>query len=183
MNEPIFIIGMPRSGSSAFYNTLACHPDLGWISQSTKKFPTSAPLSRLMTVFRPSPPPTEGHRIWRRFARAEDDVLGREHATPAARSYYTRLVAAHLAVQRKSRFLSKHPRNSLRMEFLDEIFPGSWFLHLIRDGRAVARSLLEMRERHGGHDRYWGIRPPGWRDLSRLEPVESVARQWQTVIA
>lgn len=182
MNEPIFIIGLPRSGSSALYETIARHPDLGWISQATKKFPTSALLSRAMMALRSTSKPTEGHRIWRQFTREEDDVLGRADVTEDARRFYSRLVATQLAIQKKPRFLSKHPKNSLRMEFLDEIFPGAWFLHLIRDGRAVARSILEMRERHGGLDRYWGIRPPGWRELAALDPIESVARQWRDVI-
>ena len=182
MNEPIFIIGLPRSGSSLFYRTIARHPDLAWISQATKKFPTSVVLSRIFTALRSSPDPTEGHRVWRHFARPEDDVLERSDVTDAARAFYSRLVTTHLTAQSKRRFLSKHPKNSLRIEFLDEIFPGAWFLHLIRDGRAVTRSILEMRERHGGADRYWGIRPPDWRELAALDPVESIARQWRQVI-
>ncbi len=164
------------------YNALARHPDLAWISQASKKFPRSLLLTRLIMAVRSDRRPTEGHRIWRRFVRAEDDSLGREHVTPAACRYYTSLVAMHVRLHGKPRFLSKHPRNVLRFPFLDEIFPDAKFLHLIRDGRAVAQSLLRMRESHGGRNVWWGIWPPGWRVLERLDAVESVARQWRATI-
>ncbi|MGH7819110.1 MAG: sulfotransferase family protein, partial [Candidatus Binatia bacterium] len=182
MARPIFIVGMPRSGSTVFYNTLAKHPEVAWVSQASKKFPRSLLLTRFIMAFRADRRPTEGHRIWRRYVRAEDDSLRREHVTAAQRRYYTTLVDMHVRLHGKPRFLSKYPRNVLRFEYLDEIFPDALFLHLIRDGRAVAQSVLQMRDGHGGRNLWWGIRPPGWRTLERLEPVESVGLQWKMTI-
>jgi hypothetical protein len=182
MAGPIFIVGMPRSGSTALYNALARHPDLAFISQTSKKFPRSVWLTRLFGLLRHDRRPTEGHRIWRRFARPEDDALGREHATPVVRRYYRKLVAAHLRLHGRPRFLSKYPRNVLRLPWLDEIFPDAVFVHLLRDGRAVAQSTLEMRLRHGGASVFWGIRPPGWRRLAELEPLVSIGLQWKWTI-
>jgi omega-hydroxy-beta-dihydromenaquinone-9 sulfotransferase len=179
MNRPIFIVGMPRSGSTIFYNTLARHPDVAWISEASKKFPRSRLLTQILMRIRKDRRPTEGHRIWRKFARPEDDSLGPEHATPRVRDYYRDIVTMHVGLYEKTRFLSKHPRNVLRLSWLRAIFPDALFLHLLRDGRAVAQSILEMRELHGGRDAYWGVRPPGWRSLQKLDPVEAVARQWR----
>ena len=69
------------------------------------------------------------------------------------------------------------------MEFLDAIFSDCLFLHVIRDGREVVRSILEKRETHGGRNHYWGIRPPGWRDLIGREPVEAIGLQYARSIA
>jgi hypothetical protein len=184
MSRPIFIVGMPRSGSTAFYTTLARHPDVAWISQTSKKLPRSVWLTRLLMLVRWDRRPTEGHLIWKKFVSPEalDDVLRREDVTPEQRQYYRRLVKAHLRLQRRSRFLSKYTRNVLRLEYLDEIFPDALFLHLIRDPRAVARSVLWMRETHGGRDEYWGVRPPGWQRLRELDPVSAIARQWRMTI-
>jgi len=182
MNRPIFIVGLPRSGSTIFYSTLAQHPDLAYISQATKKFPRSLALTRLVMLVRQDRRPTEGHRIWRKFVRAEDDSFRRADATSRCRAYYRDLVAMHCRLYGTTRFLSKYPRNVLRLPWLDEMFPDALFLHLIRDGRAVVQSTLEMRDSHGGREAFWGIRPPGWRELLALEPLEAIALQWKTTI-
>ena len=144
--KPIFIVGMMRSGTSVFYRTICAHPELAYISQTTKKFPLSVVKSRLFKLVRRNPMPTEGHRIWRQFARSEDDALERRHVTPESKRYFQKLVTAQMRIHGKQRFVSKYPRNALRIPFLDEIFPDALFIHVIRDGRAVARSLLESRE-------------------------------------
>jgi hypothetical protein len=182
IEKPIFIVSLPRSGSWVFYRKLARHPDLAWIARATRKFPTSMAMNRLLGPFRKGSVPVEGSRIWRCFAREEDDALGREDLTPAARRYVRRLVETQTRLARKSRFLSKYPRNGLRLAWLDGIFPDALFIHLVRDGRAVARSILEQRDRHGGREVWWGSRPPGWRELLARDPVEQAGLQWKLCI-
>jgi hypothetical protein len=182
IDRPIFIVGMPRSGTSVFYEKLGGHPDLAWLSRTSKKFPRSPTLTRLFSLVRRDRSPTEAPRVWRRFTRAEDDTLTRAQVTPAQRAYYRQVARAQMQARGAPRFLGKYPRNGLRMDYLDEIFPGCLFIHVIRDGRAVARSIVEMRELHGGRDTYWGIRPPGWRDLVGREYTEAIGRQWTLTI-
>ena len=52
--RPIFIVGAPRSGTNIFYRTFAKHPDLAWISNITKKIPSSLWLTRIIMLFRDS---------------------------------------------------------------------------------------------------------------------------------
>jgi hypothetical protein len=183
IDRPIFIIGMPRSGTSVFYEKLALNSGLACLTQNSRKFPRSVLLSRLNALIRRNPKPTEAPQVWMRAARREDDTLTRADATPALCRYYRDVVGTQLRLAGKTRFLGKYPRNGLRMEFLDAIFPGCLFLHVIRDGRDVLRSILEKREAHGGRNRYWGIRPPGWRGLSGCEPVEAIGLQYNWSIA
>ncbi len=180
--KPIFIVSMPRSGSSVFYQKFSTHPDLCWTSHDSKKFPRSAVLSRIIQKVRPDPRPTEGHRIWRRFAREEDDSMRREHVIEEQKRYYHDLIRAQLRIFGKSRFISKYPRNCLRLDWIDEIFPDAIFVHLVRDGRAVALSLLRKRDTHEGRPHWWGIRPPGWKNFSHCDPIESVAQQWKACV-
>jgi len=182
ITKPIFIVGMPRSGTSVFYESLGRHPDLCWISQSTKQFPRSPFLSRVVMGLRRDGRPTEGHRIWRKFARPEHDALGREDVTAVQKAYYRDVVRAQQRIRNKPRFLGKYPRNGLRIPYLDEIFPDAVFIHFIRDGRAVARSLIHMREYKGDRRRYWGIKPPGWERLLDLDPLEAVGRQYTMTV-
>ena len=179
IRAPIFIIGCPRSGTSVFYEKLAQHPDLAWISRATKKVPSSLLATRLLMLVRKKLWPTEARKVWGKFSRGDDESLGRADATPRARRYLHKVVRTHLQLFGKPRFLSKWPSNALRMEFLDAIFPDAIFVHIVRDGRAVAHSIVRSRLKEEGA--YWGTRPPGWRALEGLPLIEASALQWKLI--
>ncbi len=182
IDRPVFLVSLPRSGSWVFYRKLARHPELGWISKATRKFPASLLLSRALRPFRGSDVPVEGSRVWRRFSRAGDDALEAADLRDADRAWVRRMVATQLRLQGKRRFLAKYPRNALRVGWLDAIFPDARFVHLVRDGRAVGRSILDRREHHDGLDVWWGSRPPGWREFVTRSPAEQVGLQWRLCI-
>ncbi len=179
IRAPIFVVGCPRSGTSVFYEKLAQHPDLAWISRATKRAPSSPLLTRLLLLFRKDTRPTEAKKVWDRFGLGDDHALGREDATAQARRYFERVMRTHLAIFRKKRFLSKCPRNSLRIEYFDALFPDAIFIHTIRDGRAVVNSLMRCWTGNGG--KYWGAKPPGWRELLGRPLLEACALQWKLV--
>jgi len=178
--SPIFIVGAPRSGTNIFYRTMARHPDLAWISNITKKIPNSRLLTRILMLFRNDHRPSEGNNIWQKFIDGDDECLCRENATPAARRYLHEIVRNHLQYFHKPRFLNKCPGNSVRIDFLKEIFPDAIFIHLIRDGRAAAYSIMLSRLKHAGS--YWSVKPPGWQNLLALPLVEACALQWKMIV-
>ena len=45
----------------------------------------------------------------------------------------------------RPRFVNKNLQNSFRVRLLNLIFPDAKFIHIIRDGRAVAFSLLNKQ--------------------------------------
>jgi hypothetical protein len=178
--SPIFIVGAPRSGTNIFYRTMARHPDLVWISNITKKVPASLLLTRILMRFRSDHRPSEGNNIWRNFIGDEEESVGRGDATPAARMYLHKIVGNHLQLFNKPRFLNKCPGNSVRIDFLKEIFPDAIFVHLIRDGRAAAYSIMRSRLEHAGS--YSSVNPPGWHDLLKLPLVEACTLQWKMIV-
>ncbi|MCF8108201.1 MAG: sulfotransferase [Desulfohalobiaceae bacterium] len=180
VKSPIFIIGSPRSGTNAFYYRFAQHPELASITNITKKFPNSLTMTRIIMCFRSDHIPTEAGKVWDRFVCRDNDLLTREDVTPQARKFLQKVVATNLKIFKKPRFVSKYPRNSVRIDFLNEIFPDAIFIHLIRDGRAVANSILRSRLRHNGD--YWGVKPPGWRDLVDKPLFEACALQWKLTV-
>jgi hypothetical protein len=179
IGEPIFIVGAPRSGTSIFYQKMALHPDLAWISNIAKKFPSSWMLTRLLMLFRDDHVVTEANKVWRYRARRDDDFRDRSEVDDRVRRYLERVVRNQLRLFGKPRFLNKCPANALRIDFLDAVFPDAYFVHVVRDGRAVALSMLRSVEQHDGD---WGIRYPGWRQDQGLPWIESCGHQWKRTI-
>jgi len=178
--HPIFIVGVPRSGTNIFYRTFAKHPDLAWISNITKKVPSSLWLTRIIMLFRNDHRPTEANNVWQKFAGNDDESLGRDDVTAAARKYLHTVLQNNLQIFNKLRFVNKCPGNSVRIEFLKEIFPDAIFIHIIRDGRAAAYSIIRSRLGHAGA--YWSVKPPGWQDLLKLPLIDACALQWKMTV-
>lgn len=171
LDRPVFVIGAPRSGTSLLYSILRSHPAVAhW--------------------------PGEAHEVWEADYHPAlggwvSNVLGAGDVEPAAAARIRR--ALFLAAGPRRRLVDKTPRNSLRVEFVDHLFPDARFVHLHRDGRDNVNSLInawrtpryrtyELPEPHsipGADPRWWKfVLYPGWRD-DVAGPLEVVcARQW-----
>jgi hypothetical protein len=156
------MIGCPRSGTSISAVLYARHPDVVQFSEAGE-------------VWDPrhyGDPDADHH--W-----TAADVTDEEAARLHDRFEFAR------RLRRGGRLFNKHPRNSVRIEFLRIVFPDAVFIHVIRDGRAVVHSLLEMMQREperkqvpmGGF-----CKPPDWRDYLREDPVEQAALQWREIV-
>jgi len=129
-------------------------------------------------------PTHEGHSIWNRFCPDRTHhACGSEAASSGAKSVLRDVVRWHLRYHRRPRFVTKTPRNALRMPFFQAIFPDVKFIHLVRDGRAVAASILKMRRKmYGTLHHWWGARPPGWHDIQTEPPTVQAAWMWNTFL-
>jgi omega-hydroxy-beta-dihydromenaquinone-9 sulfotransferase len=188
IRAPILIVGVGRSGTTLLYDLLARHPDVAWFSNLTDRFPSAPRLAGLSDLYRRSkarrlggrwiPTPAEGYRLWRHPRSDDDGPLGAADATPPQIAYVNRIVASHLRYQHKGRFLNKNTRNTRCLPYLDSLFDGALFVHVMRDPRAVVASLLrvafwpEMRIWSAG-----GITPRRWADEGR-DPAELAAGLW-----
>lgn len=179
---PIFVVGMPRSGTTLFQRVVTVHPDLCTTTRETRDFPTSVFMSRLMRLLGKTDKPGEAGLIWDKFLSHDHDVMEAADVTEHARRFYRAMLDAHLELYDTSGFLARYPPNGLRMPYLKEIFPDAQFVHIVRDGRAVCESLIRMRKRDVTLEDWWGSRPPSWKELERLPPMESVAHQWVEVV-
>ena len=171
VEEPIFIVGAPRSGTSLLYAILRRSSQLRhWPGESHEIWEADVH------------PATRG---WDSNALAESDVTP-DIAARIRRSFF-------LVTGKKHRLLDKTPRNALRVPFVDAIFPDARYIYLRRDGRENVNSLInawrtpryrtyELPEPHsipGVDPRWWKfVLYPGWREDSR-GPLEVVcAKQW-----
>jgi hypothetical protein len=179
VDHPIFIVGPHRSGTTLLYNMLSRHPDVGYFNIANRRFPSFPLLAHIITYFGMPDQPMESQPIWDRFWNCEHDEMGANDASPEAVSWYRKTVKRVLQLRNAKRFLAKYPRLTLRLDWIDAVFPGALFVHIIRDWRAVVNSTLvrrHQRESKGGG--WYGDRIPGWKEMGDLPPEIVAGRQY-----
>jgi hypothetical protein len=155
----VFIIGTGRCGSTFVHEILARHPDIGFISNIEDNFPNVNTFGRWNNSLYQSPlgrftrksglrfAPSEAYKLISRevspiYANSCRD-LGAQDVTPWLESRFRRFFQDRFLAQGKSIFSHKYT-GWPRIEFFAKIFPDAKFIHIIRDGRAVANSWLQM---------------------------------------
>lgn len=185
-----------------FYKCLCLHPDTAWISNWAARYPRApqlAALNRLPRRFaalqdrawfdesgdayvygqprsrlrRAVPAPVEGEPVYTRAGVSTGDEATAPDAGPALR----RAVAALTRWGGGRTFISKRIANNRRVASLLGSFPKARFLHVVRDGRAVARSLANVDWWETSVVTWYGGTPADWRAAGR-DPVELCARTW-----
>jgi hypothetical protein len=168
ITKPIFIVGTGRCGSTVFHRLLARHPRAMWLSGFTYQYPDKPWLNRwavqamgnplLRRLFGEKIRPGENYRFWDRhaygFSEPCRDLL-RTDVSARVKKQVRRALEPMLTPKR-DRLLVKIT-GWPRIGFLNEIFEDAKFIHIVRDGRAVASSLLHVNFWRG----WYG--PQGWR--------------------
>ncbi len=174
----LFVTGTGRCGSSVFFEILSGHEGIMWLASSmNRKYSTAVnrrgvvlrglagdglPGRAVGSRFRPS----EAYGFWNRHFRGfaatardleEHDVM--EVQRKSLPDAFGEMVTSRRAVMAAK--ITGWPR----IGFLKEIFPEARFLHIVRDGRAVVNSMLNVE--------FWqGWRGPwNWR-MGLLKPED-----------
>ena len=182
IEKPIFIIGVPRSGTTIFYELFSKHPNIAWLSGLCNKFPNHPEISRFFLKAIDIPvagkillqliKPGEIYDFWENynkgFRRPIRD-LGASDVTNKTREKL-RLAFSKVLTEKRNRLMVK-VTGWPRLGFIKEIFPGAKFIHFLRDGRAVANSLIN-------EPWWWGWRgPQNWRWGDLPSPYQ---REWDS---
>lgn len=155
IEQPIFVVGAGRSGSSLFHQMFTEHPGVAWMSALCDRYPDR--LSRHRALMRAIDAPwigallkrhwesAECYEFWDRCFRGFSQPcrdLRADDATPRVKANIQRAVAG-LVTRGRPRLLVKIT-GWPRVGFLHAVFPDARFIHVYRDGRAVANSLLQV---------------------------------------
>jgi hypothetical protein len=192
--KPIFIVGCGRSGTTIFNNTLSWHKDLAWISNYSNRLYPAFPASALSCKFYRSklakrllgkllPRPVEGYNLWNWchpvVNSPNDPPLIDIDVSEESLSRCRILVNDHLRFSCKKRFVNKNTRNSRRIRYLNKVFPDALFIHILRDGRAVVASLLNVKW-HKSHRLWITDESESTMPINNIsKPLQMAAKLWQ----
>jgi hypothetical protein len=180
--KPIIIVGSGRCGSTLFHRLFANHERVMWLSGFALRFPNKPHWNRRAVTALDNPllgrllgekiRPTESYRFWDRYAYGFSepcrDLVGSDVSARVKRQLHAAFEATLTA--RRDRLLLKIT-GWPRLGYLNEVFEDAKFIHIIRDGRAVASSLLHVDFWRG----WYG--PQGWR-AGWLSPEDQVV--WES---
>ena len=102
-----------------------------------------------------------------------------KHVNDEAKTRITETISQLILEKKKKRFLSKYPRNAVRIRYLNKIFPNAIFINIVRDGRAVVASMIRRAKKQNGN--YFGI-PLKHGNQWKFDLLERHARQWVNVL-
>jgi hypothetical protein len=129
--QTVILIGAARSGTKFLRDTLGASPEVGTV-------------------------PYDVNYVWRyRNESFPDDALPVTRADNRVKNYVITTLSKQGRIGRQKHILlEKTVSNTLRIPFVNQIFPDAKFIHLVRDGKDVVESAYRM----------WQQRPD-WRYL------------------
>lgn len=129
-NDPIFVGGEPRSGTTLLRVILDTHPAIACGPES--QFLADPKFQEFHDYFR---------RRWESraagFGYTKDDLDG------LFRAFVTSFFEGYARRRGKRRWADKTPQTIWTLPYLWRLLPSARFVHMIRDGRDVACSVLE----------------------------------------
>jgi hypothetical protein len=128
--SPIFVVGAPRSGTTLLRSMLDAHPNIccpTWETGVFEKFAmvVNGDFTERRTDIPNLPIERDDLLAWCR--QSADDLM-------------SRLISA----SGKPRWAEKTPAHVFCIDLIHEIYPNAQFIHIVRNGRDVVRSLQSM---------------------------------------
>jgi hypothetical protein len=155
----VFVLGTGRCGSTLVEEVLCRHPSVGFVSNLEDRFSLPLTAGRWNgSLYRRLPAavtqksrvryaPSEAYRVLSRdvsplLASPMRDLVAAD-VTPWLEARFRRFFIERASVQGAETFLHKFT-GWPRAGFIRGVFPSGRFIHVVRDGRAVANSWLQM---------------------------------------
>jgi hypothetical protein len=125
VREPIFIVGCGRSGTTLLGRIFSFHPQVRYLFEANHLWAAIDPATDFLQIY------SRG---------AHHCLLDASSVTDSGRRRFNRIMASPPGVA----IIEKNPINALRIGYLNDLAPDARFVHILRDGIAVARSIEKM---------------------------------------
>lgn len=202
-SKVVFLLGAGRSGTTLLYKLLSLHSQVAYLSNYQNRYPNwpifahfqsllnKFPVYKRRTWFKDEGGAYFDHRQWLHSiiptpSEAELFYAACDIPLTPSQDYQLKSDSVNCLRNRFEKIrqlsqghvlLSKRTANNRRIPILREIFPTAKYIHLIRDGRAVAYSLLRV-EWWDDHILYWANQSPKHMVAAGSNPLELAARNW-----
>ncbi|MEF8848817.1 MAG: sulfotransferase [Candidatus Thermoplasmatota archaeon] len=155
VKKPIFIVGSGRCGSTIFHEMFSHHPNVSWLSFLCDSYPEKLYLNRYLMKMLNIPGlnyflsnrihPGECYTFWDHYCKGFSRPCRDLRSDDVTEKCRKNIIKAFekLSTKNRNRLLIKITGWS-RIGFLNEIFSDAKFIHVIRDGRAVVNSLINI---------------------------------------
>jgi len=207
-SSPVILLGAGRSGTTLLYKLLSAHPDIAYLSNYQNRWPVwpvTAITHRFLNIFpgligaawfmRGGSAYFNERRNWLKSlvpTPAEAESVYRASGLPLSpgpefdpSNELVRSITSNFErVRRLSGgkvVVTKRTANNRRIPALNKIFPNAKYIHLVRDGRAVAYSLPRV----GWWDAdvlFWCGKSPKEMVAEGADPIFLAARNWVEVM-
>ena len=151
IQERIFLVGCPRSGTTLLQSLIAAHPEIA-----------SFPESHFFKYLIPSHPWLRKLGITSRWAKPwlkkflnQIDCQDREKCLPKFglfmhqyTKFFLELLDNLTEQQNKKYWLEKTPEHVRRIEYIEKLIPEAKFIHIIRNAPDVVASLYEVTHKY-----------------------------------
>ncbi|HEY5766867.1 MAG TPA: sulfotransferase [Candidatus Udaeobacter sp.] len=152
INQPIFVVGSPRSGTSILTWCLGQHPNMFPVPESNwmGEFAVNIASSYQVGAARDNRTILSAMDISRaeffaNFGHAINDlILGHRKHLERKRNLEGTLNRKHSTSEPKARWVDGTPEYSLHIHGLRKLFPEALFIHIVRDVESVVRSMLNF---------------------------------------
>ena len=158
--RPVFVVGSPRSGTSILTWCLGHHPNLFPVPESNwmGDFAVNVAIAYRIGAARNyysilSAMDIPDDELFAAFGRSINDLILRHRTDLEKKRYANRIElkleprwikAASTAAGPKTRWVDGTPEYSFHIHGLRKLFPQALFIHLVRDVRAVVRSMVKF---------------------------------------
>lgn len=189
--HPVFVVGCQRSGSTLLGAMLGAHPEIVCVPEGQFIVDLMPPSTQSGVVV-PTEIIEEISRHWRfqiwdfdlgSRRPGEDETAGTYRGTI---EWLIRQYAATRGRQFASVWVDQQPGHLLHIPALVRHFPEAKFIHIVRDGRAVAASIMPLdwgpNEVYGAA-RFWQIRVGiGYAAAAFLPPEQLVCVRFEDLL-
>lgn len=155
LDRPVFITGCGRSGTTILGEALSHHPAITYLNEPREIWEQAYPETDIWSE--------EASRRGGRLHLDQRDCLLRK-SEKLGDGFRKQVLLAG-----KTRLVEKLPENNFRLEFIRAIFPNALFLHIVRNGIEVARSISRAckdSRASGPEWPYWfGVDDYKWKQL------------------
>ncbi|MGM0505230.1 MAG: sulfotransferase family protein [Bacteroidota bacterium] len=198
--QPVFIIGVPRTGSTFSYQLITNRYDVSYFDNLVDimhSFPlTGFYYSYKMFGNKPHNCfksksgntlsyglhcPGEAGNYWYRFFKKQQYLVRPEDLTSATKQQLKAEIESVIKRYKKP-LVIKNLANSLRLRLLKELFPNAKIIIIDRNLKDTARSIAKIRKKKSvSRNEFWSIYPPEIKDMNFHDESERIHQQIHSV--